>query len=257
MLLKKKIIVVTGGVGLIGEEFVKSIIENGGTAIVADINENKSSLINNELSKKLPLKKIDYFKLDVTSKKSLQECIQYIHSKYGKIDALINNAYPRNKNYGKKFFDVEYEDFVENLGINLGGVFISSRIFAKYFKKQGFGNIINIASIYGVIAPKFEIYKKTRMTMPIEYAAIKSGVLHLTKYLAKYLKGNKIRVNAISPGGILNDQPKSFVNQYNKKCSSKGMLDARDLTGTLIFLLSDKSDYINGQNIVVDDGFIL
>jgi len=126
-----------------------------------------------------------------------------------------------------------------------------------YFQKQGYGNIINISSIYGVISPKFEIYDNTEMTMPVEYAAIKSGMLHLTKYMAKYFKGNNIRVNAISPGGILDSQPEEFLKKYNQECLTKGMLNGCDLNGTLVFLLSDMSMYINGQNIVVDDGFSL
>ena len=93
--------------------------------------------------------------------------------------------------------------------------------------------------------------------MPVEYAAIKSGMLHLTKYLAKYHKGKNIRVNAISPGGIQNNQSNSFLKMYRDKCLNKGMLDTNDLIGTLIFLLSDMSKYINGQNIIIDDGFNL
>jgi len=257
MLLKKKTIVITGGSGLLGVEFVKAIIKNGATAIIADIDDYKMSIITKELMKKLPPEKLDYYMLDITSKRSLEKCIRDVDKKYGKIDALINSAYPKNDSYGKKFYDIEYEDFVENLGMNLGGCFLSSKIFSMYFEKQGFGNIINIASIYGVIAPKFEIYKNTDMEMPIEYAAIKSGMLHLTKYFAKYFKGKNIRVNAISPGGILDNQPESFLKMYNNECISKGMLDASDLTGALIFLLSDMSTYVNGQNIIVDDGFSL
>jgi len=98
-----------------------------------------------------------------------------LDNRYGKIDALVNNAYPRNKNYARDFFDVEYDDFVENLGLNLGGYFTTSQQFAKYFQKQSYGNIINISSIYGVVAPKFEIYNGTTMTMPVEYSAIKRG----------------------------------------------------------------------------------
>jgi NAD(P)-dependent dehydrogenase (short-subunit alcohol dehydrogenase family) len=155
------------------------------------------------------------------------------------------------------FEDVEYSDFCENLGLNLGGLFLTSQQFAKHFQKQGHGNIINIASVYGVIAPKFEIYANTTMTMPVEYAAIKSGVIHLTAYMAKLFKGQQIRVNCISPGGILDQQPRSFLDAYKANSLNKGMLDASDLTGTLVFLLSDNSQYINGQNIVVDDGFVL
>ena len=256
-MLKDKVVVVTGGAGLIGQEFVKAIIEQNGIAIIADINKNEGQRVSNELSNKLKSNKIDFFELDITSKKSLQECISYLDNKYGRIDALVNNAYPRNKNYGRHFFDVEYDDFVENLGMNLGGCIIPSQLFSLYFQNQGYGNIINISSIYGVIAPKFEIYDNTEMTMPVEYAAIKSGMLHLTKYMAKYFKGKNIRVNAISPGGILDSQPEEFLKKYNQECLTKGMLNGCDLNGTLVFLLSDMSMYINGQNIVVDDGFSL
>jgi len=256
-MLENKVVVITGGSGLIGQEFVKAVIEKNGIAVIADLNEKTGNKAKEELSKELNSDNIVFFKLDITSKKSLDECIDYIGKKYNRIDALVNNAYPRNKNYARHFFDVDYEDFVENTGLNLGGYFISSQRFARYFQKQGYGNIINISSIYGVIAPKFEIYDNTEMTMPVEYAAIKSGMLHLTKYMAKYFKGKNIRVNAISPGGILDAQPKEFLDRYNQQCSTKGMLDAKDLNGVLIFLLSDMSSYINGQNCVVDDGFSL
>ena len=118
-------------------------------------------------------------------------------------------------------------------------------------------NIVNISSIYGVIAPKFEVYQNTSMTMPVEYAAIKSGLIHLTKYMAKYFKGMNIKVNTLSPGGTLNNQDQRFIEQYNKVCLNQGMLEQSELKGTLIYLLSDMSKYVNGQNIVVDDGFCL
>ena len=257
MILEGKVVVITGGAGLIGKEFAKAVISQGGIAVIADIDEERIQCTIKELELTFPSDKIDAFKLDITSKDSLQECIDYLNSKYKKIDALINNAYPRNKNYGRHFFDVEYDDFVDNLGMNLGGCIIPSQLFSLYFQKQGYGNIINISSIYGVIAPKFEIYDNTEMTMPVEYAAIKSGMLHLTKYMARYLKGKNIRVNAISPGGILDGQPKEFLSEYNHQCLTKGMLDSNDLNGTLIFLLSNMSSQINGQNIIVDDGFSL
>ena len=256
-MLISKVIVVTGGAGLIGKEFIKAIVENKGIAIIADINEELGNKAKIDLSKELDTANIDFVKLDITSTDSLQECIDYLDEKYGKIDALVNNAYPRNKNYGKHFFDVKYQDFVENTGLNLGGYFTTSQQFALYFQKQGHGNIVNISSIYGVVAPKFEIYDNTQMTMPVEYAAIKSGLIHLTKYMAKYFKGMNIKVNALSPGGIFDNQPEPFLEAYKKQCSNKGMLDKSDLKGTLVYLLSDMSRYVNGQNIVIDDGFSL
>ena len=254
-MLKSKVVVITGGAGLIGQEFVKAVVEQNGIAIIADIDKEVGCRVQDSLSKELNSNKIDFIKLDITSKASLQNCIEELDKKYGKIDALVNNAYPRNKNYGKYFFDVEYDDFIENIGLNLGGYFLTSQQFANYFKRQGFGNIINISSIYGIVAPKFEIYNDTPMTMPVEYAAIKSGLIHLTKYMAKYFKGMNIRVNTLSPGGILDSQPQEFLKKYKEQCLNKGMLEKSDLRGTLIYLLSDMSRYVNGQNIIVDDGF--
>lgn len=256
-MLKNKVVIVTGGAGLLGKEFIKAIIEQNGIAIIADINKEVGKQTRQILKKELKNKNIDFVKLDITSKESIKKMIKKISSKYGRIDALVNNAYPRNKNYGRKFFDVEYNDFQENLALNLGGYFTTSQQMAKYFKKQGYGNIISISSIYGVSAPKFEVYDNTPMTMPVEYAAIKSGLIHLTKYMAKYFKGLNIKVNAISPGGIFDEQNEIFLKQYKDECLNKGMLDKSDLKGTLVYLLSDLSKYVNGQNLIVDDGFTL
>jgi NAD(P)-dependent dehydrogenase (short-subunit alcohol dehydrogenase family) len=256
-MLKDKVIIVTGGAGLIGQAFVKAIVENGGIAVIADINETLGERVKADLVKTLQTDRIDFIKLDITSKESVVDCVNILHGKYGKIDALVNNAYPRNKHYGRDFFDVTYDDFVENVGLNLGGYFTTSQQVAHYFQEQGHGTIVNIASIYGVVAPKFEVYNHTPMTMPVEYAAIKSGLIHLTKYMAKYFKGQNIRVNTLSPGGIFDNQNETFLKQYKEVCLNKGMLDKSDLEGTLVYLLSDMSQYVNGQNIVVDDGFSL
>lgn len=256
-MLDNKVIVVTGGAGLIGQAFIKSIIENNGIAVIADINEEATNKVKTQLSKELNTQNIDSVCLDITSILSLENAISYLDNKYHKIDALVNNAYPRNKNYGRHFFDVQYNDFIENIGLNLGGYFTTSQQFANYFQKQRYGNIVNISSIYGVIAPKFEVYDNTEMTMPVEYAAIKSGLIHLTKYMAKYFKGMNIRVNALSPGGIFDHQNSNFLEEYKKECLNKGMLDKNDLCGTLIYLLSEMSQYVNGQNIIIDDGFTL
>jgi NAD(P)-dependent dehydrogenase (short-subunit alcohol dehydrogenase family) len=253
MFLKDKVIVVTGGAGLLGREFCKMIINNGGIAIIAEYNVSLAT----EIKKEMGSERVYVEEVNITSKESINILIDNLHVKFSKIDAIVNSAYPRNKNYGKHFFDVEYDDFCENLGMNLGGYFLSSQLFAKYFYKQGFGNIVNMSSIYGVVAPRFQIYKDTSMTTPVEYVAIKSGLIHLTKYMAKYFKNKNIRVNAISLGGLEDKQPETFLNAYKDFCLNKGMLDAKDISGTLLYLLSDLSEYINGQNIIIDDGFTL
>ena len=256
-MLKDKIVVITGGAGRLGSEFAKTVAENGGYALMADVDEaagGKTALRLNELFGR---QCAEFFKTDISSKECINSLISHLHGKFGRIDALVNSAYPRNKNYGRHFFNVEYSDFCENLSANLGGYFLSSQQFAEYFRSQGYGNIINISSVYGVVAPRFEIYENTPMTMPVEYAAIKSGLLLMTRYMAKYFKGMNIRVNAISPGGILDGQPEAFLESYKNQCTNKGMLDKTDINGTLLYLLSDLSRFVNGQNIIVDDGFSL
>ena len=252
-LVRDKVVIVTGGAGLLGRTFCQAIADNGGIAVVAEYD----IAIAEKLCTSLENASIVPAQVNITDKNSIKALIATISEKYGRIDALVNSAYPRNKNYGKHFFDVAYSDFCENVGMNLGGYFLTSQQFAAYFEKQGYGNIINLASIYGVIAPRFEIYDNTHMTTPVEYAAIKSGLIHLTKYMAKYFKGKNIRVNTISLGGIEDKQPDPFLKAYKEFCLNKGMLDAKDISGTVLYLLSDLSEFVNGQNIVVDDGFTL
>lgn len=256
-LLEGKVVVVTGGAGLLGRTFCEAICEAGGIAVVAEKDEKEGKPFAADLYKRYDQRAI-FVQADITSDASLHALIESVHNEYGYIDALVNNAYPRNKNYGRAFEDVAYHDFVENMGMHVGGYFLASKHFLNYFTQQkNGGNIINMASIYGVVAPRFEIYEGTPMTMPVEYSVIKSGIIHLTKYISRYYKGRNIRCNAISPGGILNNQPEPFVERYNAYSATKGMLDPKDIAGTLVYLLSDEAKYVNGQNIVVDDGWSL
>lgn len=255
--LLNKVVVVTGGAGLLGRSFVRCIAANGGVAVVADICEDTGKAFLEDLEQEDLAGSAEFVTLDITSQPSVASVVSRLHEKYGRIDALVNAAYPRNRNYGRKFEEVTYDDFCQNMSMHVGGYFLTSQQFSGYFKSQGYGSIVNIASIYGFIAPRFEIYQETGMTMVVEYAAIKSAVIHLTRYLAKYFKGENIRVNCISPGGIEDNQPETFLANYNSYGMSKGMLGAEDLTGALVFLLSEASTFVNGQNLIVDDGWTL
>jgi NAD(P)-dependent dehydrogenase (short-subunit alcohol dehydrogenase family) len=255
-ILSKKVIVVTGGAGFLGRQFCTAVAAHGGVAVVADINVAAATIVANEISVMYP-GCTEAALLDITDKGSVTAIIDLLQQKYGRIDAVVNNAYPRNRNYGRKLEDVTYEDFCENVNLHLGGYFLVAQQFGLMFREQGDGNIVNLASIYGVMAPRFEIYQETSMTMPVEYAAIKSAVIHLTHYFAKYFMESGVRVNTLSPGGILDNQPECFVSRYNDHCGKKGMLSADDVVGTLVYLLSDLSKHVTGQNLVVDDGFSL
>ena len=253
-MLNKKVIIVTGGAGTLGRIFSHAIVENGGIAVVADLNYVAASELSKEIAISFP-KNVSAASLDITNKDSICTLISNIKQKYGRIDAVVNNAYPRNANYGNKLEQVTYADFCENTSKHLGGYFLVAQQFALFFRKEGGGNIVNMSSIYGTLVPRFEVYDGTEMTMPVEYAAIKSSIIQITRYFAQYFKGENIRVNCLSPGGILHNQPRGFLDAYNSYCNDKGMLDPVDVAATLIFLLSDASRYITGQNLIVDDGY--
>lgn len=252
-MLKDKIIVVTGANGRIGSALCKAIIKHNGIAVLCDIKEN--AILKQNLEQKSG-KEVLFVNMDICSKDSLQKAINEIVQKYKKIDGFVNTAYPIGKNHEQKpYYELEFEEICESLNVHLGGFILAAQEFVKFFKKQGYGNIINLSSIMGVYAPKFENYQGTNMQSSLEYSVIKAGINHLGVWLAKELFNTKIRVNTLASGGILDAQPESFLKAYRKCCASKGMLEAKDICGTLVFLLSDLSEFINGQTIVVDDGW--
>ena len=249
---------VIGGAGLLGKQFVKTLINSGGNVVVADYDVAAATAVcDGLLEEGAKSRSLMAASVNIVDKKSLERIIVNSVNRFGDISGVVNTAYPRNANYGRKFEDVNFEDFCENTNLNLGGYFLASQVFAKYFSENSGGDIINISSIYGVIAPKFEIYENTEMTMPVEYAVIKSGLIHLGQYIAKYYRGKNVRINTISPGGIFDNQNVTFVSQYNKHCNSVGMLSPVEIANTVQFLFSDMSHGISGQNIIIDDGFTL
>ena len=255
MMLNGQVIVVTGGAGLLGRRFCADIAAQGALAIVADIDRDAAQAIAAEIVARGG--RSEAAGLDITDITSIDALIEELQRRHGRIDGLVNNAYPRNANYGRALDDVTYADFCENVNMHLGGYFLTAQRFMLYFREHGGGNVVNMASIYGVDPPRFDLYEGTSMTMPVEYAAIKAGVINMTRYFAHYSKGDGIRYNALAPGGIRDDQPISFQERYDAHGNTKGMLDPGDVSGSLIFLLSDDSRYLNGQTLVVDDGFTL
>lgn len=241
---------------MLGRSFVRAVAEHGGIAVVADINAEDAARVVEEIASSYP-GRVEASPLDITDKDSVSALIAGIVKSHGRIDAVVNNAYPRNSHYGRKLEDVTYKDFCENVNLHLGGYFLVAQQFCLFFRNQGGGNIVNMASIYGTTAPRFEIYEGTSMTMPVEYASIKAAIIQLTRYFAQYFKADRIRINSLSPGGILDKQPESFLKAYNAQCGVKGMLDPNDIVGALLFLLSDASEHMTGQNVIIDDGFTI
>lgn len=245
--LKGKTVIITGACGLLGRSFSEACLKHGANVILSDISEETGKKLQSELGSKT-----HFVKTDITSEGSVRNLIGESERTFGTIDGVVNNAYPRNKDYGKKLEEVTPASFNENIGMHLGGYFLCMKEFSKYFVGRNAGSMISMGSIYGVVTPRFEIYEGTPMTMPVEYAAIKSAVIHLTKYFAEYYKKTSVRFNAISPGGIFNNQPEDFVKKYEAYAP---MLKTSDLHPTLIYLLSEKSKAVTGENFVVDNGW--
>lgn len=253
-LLSKKKIVVAGAGGLLGSEIVKYALAQGAIVIATDINvdlmREKLDSSNVELSNS----ELSLVQLDVTSEADVKS---FFACQVG-ISGAVNSTYPRNKAYGAHFFDVPLESFNENLALHLGSAFLFTQQCAAYFKRHEVPfSLVNISSVYGVIAPKFEVYDNTGMTMPVEYAAIKSAVLHLNKYSTAYVNDSRFRINSVSPGGIFDHQPEEFLSQYKDNTHGQGMLEVKEVVGPILFLLSEQSRFVTGQNIIVDDGFSL
>jgi NAD(P)-dependent dehydrogenase (short-subunit alcohol dehydrogenase family) len=252
-MLNDLIVAISGGAGRLGSAFSKAVVENGGKVIIGDINSELGHQLVSDLGENDAL----FFEGNLTEPDAVNLMIIKGKEKFGEINAAVHCAYPVSNQWGIRFEDLKPAGIREDLFNQLGGAILFSQRMILHFQKQGHGNLIHISSIQGVAAPKFEHYDGTDMVSPIEYSAIKAGIISITRYLAKYCKNQNIRVNSISPGGILDKQPESFLKKYKSSCQSKGMLDASDIIGALIFLLSNQSKYVNGQNIIVDDGWSL
>lgn len=254
--LDNKTIVVMGAGGRIGQDIVKAALAAGGNVVALDSQPDGLDTMRVALS--AGGRGLFTSVVDMTDRASIERALANAETEFGGIDGAVNTAYPRNARYGRHFFDVDYADFCENTGLHMGGYFLFMQSCARYaLDRQHPFSLVNMSSIYGSMPPRFEVYHGTAMTMPVEYAAIKAGLEHMTRYVNAYMKGRQanFRANCVSPGGILAGQDEQFLARYGEHCLNKGMLDATDVTGAIVFLLSDASRFVVGQNLIVDDGF--
>ena len=250
---RKEVVAITGGCGRIGSALAKDLLKRGYKVLLGDINKNKLIKFKN----KLKSSNVEIFFGDLTAKKNIDSFITFGLKKFKKIDSVVCCSYPSSKEWGTRFEDLKENFLKEDLYKQLGSTIIFCQRIIKYFLKKKKGNIILISSVQGMQAPKFEHYHNLKMNSPIEYSAIKSGIISVSKYLSKYYKNKNIRVNCISPGGIKDNQPNLFIKRYRKSSNLKGLLDGKDISKLILFLLSDQSKYIAGQNLVIDDGWSL
>ncbi len=246
------IVIVTGGNGQIGLEIVSSYLECGATVVNLDISEPIGEWQN--LSKES--KGIQYFiECDITNKNSVNIAVSKIIERFNAIDILINSA---GISVFTPFEERTVEEFDSVVNVNMRGMFLMSQCVIEQMKVQkNKGVILNIGSMYGHSVADQRIYGESGRNSPEVYAMTKAGVNHFTSYLGRYLAKDGIRVNCMSPGGIFANQAEFFVENYNYKTPMGRMGDPEDLIGGVFYLTSSMSEYVTGQNLVIDGGFTL
>lgn len=248
--LSEKVAVVTGGAGLIGSTLCEGLAEHGATVILVDIDADTAEDVARSIDGEIIVKS-----LDISSEVAVEALFDSVVDSFGSVDILVNSAYPRNENYGRAYEDVSVTDWEENIRLNLNSYYLTCHKASEIMKDQGGGSIINVGSIYGTQAPDFDIYTGTEITSPVEYAAIKGAVINFTRYLASYLGRYGIRANVLSPGGVFDDQDERFVEQYESRTPLSRMADPEDLKGPIVYLSADSSQYMTGQNLIIDGGW--
>ena len=255
--MRGKKILITGGGGRLGGAIGKECLKQGAEVILIDNNELALNRIINECRELNLDNYLGTYVGNGCSEEGIIDIVKHVKDKVGNIDGFVHGAYPRSKTWGCKLEKLEEINLFEDLSKQLGGAIMISKYVINELLKDGSGSLVHISSIQGVRAPKFEHYEGTDMNSPIEYSAIKAGVIAITKWLAKYYGGKGIRVNCISPGGIEDGQPEIFIERYRKSCSNIGLLKSEHITKTAALLLSEDGIGINGQNFIINDGWTL
>ena len=244
--LKNKTIIITGGSGFLGNQIVEAFLKEKAKVFIVDLKKPK-----NKLAK--------YFKADVSNEKELRNILNFFKKKKIKIDVLINNAAidyipKKSKNKSLELENFPNDLWEKDLSVSLTGTYLCTKIFGTYMSKVNKGNILNISSDLGIIAPDQRVYKNTGFVKPITYSVVKHGIIGLTKYTASYWGKNNIRCNAIAPGGIFNNQEKTFVKKINQLIPLGRMAKKNEYNALVLFLCSDLSSYLTGSVVIADGG---
>ena len=262
--LEGKTALVTGGAGLLGQQFTRTLGEAGAKVVVADIDFDAAyahvQSLREDNTRAIAVR------VNVTDPDSVSALIRHTLKEYKRIDVLVNCAALDPKfdphhlegQWGNGFEDYPLAAWQASLDINLTGVFLTSQAAAREMVRQGSGVIINISSIYGLAGPDQRIYPEVggqQQYKPVDYPVTKAALLGLTRYLAAYYAGTQIRVNALTPGGIYNHHEEPFITNYSAKAILARMADVSEMNAALLFLASDASSYMTGANLIIDGGY--
>tara|TARA_B100000029_G_scaffold297437_1_gene290642 strand:+ start:744 stop:1541 length:798 start_codon:yes stop_codon:yes gene_type:complete len=254
--LSDKVIIITGAAGMLGTQYAYGLSQAGANVVLADIDLKKCQSTEKEIKTKFHTDPMS-LKLDLTKPKSISSMTSSVIKKFSKIDVLVNNAaYQGNpKIRSQGFENLKLNDWNQAIDVNLTGVFLCCQNIGKKMLKQKSGNIINIASTYGLVGPDQRIYGRSGQNSAAFYAATKSAIINLTRYLAAHWQKTGIRVNTLSPGGVKNNQDYTFQKKYSEKTMLGRMAKKDEYVGPLLYLASDASSYMTGSNLIVDGGW--
>jgi NAD(P)-dependent dehydrogenase (short-subunit alcohol dehydrogenase family) len=267
--LSGRVAVVTGGVGLLGKEFCRTLAEAGAAVVVADLNAPGAADVAGQIT--AAGNKALSVQVNITDPDSVHSMVTATVETFGRLDILVNSAALDPKfdpqalaamaargEVSEAFEDYPLESWKQALDVNLTGAFLCCQAAVRPMLEQGAGSIINICSTYGLVGPDQRLYQregKQTAYKPVYYTVTKAGILGLTRYLATYYAGKNIRVNALTPGGVFNDHDETFLKAYSARTVMGRMAHKDEMNGAILFLASDASSYMTGSNLVVDGGW--
>ena len=260
--LTGKTAIVTGATGILGRHFCRGLTEFGSNVAVVDLVESIAADFAWELEKQYGCSAIG-ISCDVSDPHAVKKMVDIVIRKFGEVDILHNNAASKSEDldaFFAPFEEFSLDEWRKIMAVNLDGMFLVAQAVGNQMIKQGGGgSIIQTGSIYGILASDKRIYEGSfylgrQINNPAVYSASKAGVIGLTRYLAAYWADKKIRVNSLIPGGVESGQNQTFKEKYSARAPLNRMAKAEELVGALIYLSSDASSYMTGQNIIVDGG---
>ncbi len=264
--LSGKIVVITGAAGLLGEKHAEAVAAYGGTPVLLDLSQTAVDVLAEKLNKQYKTNAIG-FSIDITNESKVESVSNEVFKRFGKIDGLVNNAAnnPKVEATSEKNFS-RLENFPLNIweqdiAVGLTGSYLCTKYFGfQISQNKDGGSIVNISSDLGIMAPDQRLYKEEGVAdsqqnvKPVTYSVVKSGIIGLTRYIATYWADKNVRCNAMCPGGVENGQPGSFLNKVYSRIPMNRLAQPNEYQGTLIWMLSDASSYLNGAIISVDGG---
>lgn len=259
--LLDKVIVVTGGTGVLGSLYCRQLAEAGAQVVVADLDMSKCRALAAEITAQTG-RRAEGISVDLSDEQSVIAWANAVFSIFGKVDVLINNAATKSPDFFAPLERFPLDDWNKVMAVNVTGMFLAMREIGAVMAKNGHGSIINISSIYGIVGPDQRIYEGSwyeelggAINTPLIYSATKGAVVAMSRYLATYWGSKGVRTNTLTPGGVSSGQNGVFHQKYSDRVPMGRMADAEEMVGALIFLASDASSYVNGQNIIVDGGW--